>query len=443
LSNAVRYTYRPDDAVTDIVDQLGGVRHFALDPVGRAVGVTGRGRTETYAYDPTDNLVYASSLAGETGPATNSARTHSGTLLRSAGNTRYDYDRQGRVTARHTRTLSGQHKVWRYTWDSDDRLTTIATPDGATWRYTYDPLGRRVSKHRHAPDGTVTERTEFTWDGVVLAEQARDDGHTTTWDYQPDSHTPLTQAERSPHPGTARDAPQESIDRQFYAIVTDLVGAPSELVDPNGALVWHQPTTLWGESVAPGIRRTDCPLRFPGQYHDPETGHNYNYHRYYDPATGGYLSEDPLGLTGGPNPSRYVSNPISWMDPFGLAPKACSQARRLYGLARAWLNNRSQTRRLGGTSPEPNATVRDLLDLTPGNPQRPHKLPGASARPDSALLNSVFNPSDGQFIATHPSYPNTILQGNHRAYQLLERARDPNNANIIWDTPIYSNRGRR
>jgi len=32
----------------------------------------------------------------------------------------------------------------------------------------------------------------------------------------------------------------------------------------------------------------------PGQYYDSETGLHYNYHRYYDPGTGRYLSADPL-----------------------------------------------------------------------------------------------------------------------------------------------------
>ncbi|TMR03793.1 RHS repeat-associated core domain-containing protein [Actinomadura soli] len=43
-------------------------------------------------------------------------------------------------------------------------------------------------------------------------------------------------------------------------------------------------------------------LRLPGQYHDPESGLHYNYHRYYDPVTGGFISPDPLGLTPQPNP---------------------------------------------------------------------------------------------------------------------------------------------
>ncbi|MFF8991691.1 RHS repeat-associated core domain-containing protein, partial [Streptomyces sp. NPDC014983] len=64
----------------------------------------------------------------------------------------------------------------------------------------------------------------------------------------------------------------------------------------------------------------DTPLRFPGQYYDPETGLHYNYFRHYDPHTGRFFSSDPLGLGPAPNPTTYVHNPHVWVDPLGLTP---------------------------------------------------------------------------------------------------------------------------
>jgi len=60
-------------------------------------------------------------------------------------------------------------------------------------------------------------------------------------------------------------------------------------------------------------------IRFPGQYYDQETGFHYNYHRYYDPQTGRYLTPDPIGLAGGMNLYTYVGNdPVNSYDFMGL-----------------------------------------------------------------------------------------------------------------------------
>jgi RHS repeat-associated protein len=188
------------------------------------------------------------------------------------------------------------------------------------WRYRYDPLGRRVAKRRLGEDGEVAEEFRFAWDGTTLAEQEHiragsAEVETVTWDYEPESWTPLAQDRRS----HLAHAPQELIDRQFHAIVTDLVGAPTELVSLEGEIAWRRSANLWGHQVAaPTDSRAACALRFPGQYHDAETGLDYNLHRYYDPQTGRYASADPLGLDPSPNHYGYVFNPVMGADPLGL-----------------------------------------------------------------------------------------------------------------------------
>ena len=61
-------------------------------------------------------------------------------------------------------------------------------------------------------------------------------------------------------------------------------------------------------------------LRFAGQYEDAETGWHYNWHRFYDPETGRYLTSDPIGLKGGANAYGYVGgDPFGAVDPWGLS----------------------------------------------------------------------------------------------------------------------------
>src|SRR5262249_13354871 len=89
---------------------------------------------------------------------------------------------------------------------------------------------------------------------------------------------------------------------------------------PTGDIAWHPYTTLWGTTVPAPPTAADCPLRFPGQYHDPETGHHYNYFRHYDSTLGRYQSADQAGLICEANLFGYVENPLHWTDPLGLAP---------------------------------------------------------------------------------------------------------------------------
>ena len=56
-----------------------------------------------------------------------------------------------------------------------------------------------------------------------------------------------------------------------------------------------------------------------GQYYDEETNLHYNWHRYYDPKKGRYITSDPIGLNGGINTYGYANqNPLSYIDTNGL-----------------------------------------------------------------------------------------------------------------------------
>ncbi|MEU5983959.1 putative T7SS-secreted protein [Streptomyces sp. NPDC047434] len=294
------YAYRADGGLVGITDALSGARRFDLDSAGRVTAVHARGWTEQYAYDDAGNQTEASWPATHPSHSATGARAYQGTRIAAAGSVRYEHDGQGRIVVRQKTRLSRKPDTWRYEWDAEDRLTAVTTPDGTLWRYGYDPLGRRISKR------SGLETVHFTWDGTTLCEQATDDV-VLTWDHA--GLRPLAQTERR----------TDSTEERFFAIVTDLIGAPTELVDESGGVAWRTRTTLWGTTTWTTSATAYTPLRFPGQYFDPESGLHYNYFRYYDPESARYLSQDPLGLTPAPNPATYVHNPHSWADPLGLA----------------------------------------------------------------------------------------------------------------------------
>nr|WP_318202174.1 polymorphic toxin type 17 domain-containing protein [Streptomyces sp. SCL15-4] len=319
------YAYRVDGHLTEIRELTSGTRRFHLDGTGRVTEVRAHGWTETYAYDITGK-VRQTSAPGHDTPG---ERAFEGTLVRRAGRTTYEHDAQGRLVRRTRKLLSGKTHTWSYAWNAEDRLTEVVTPSGDRWKYAYDPLGRRISKHRVTGDGSPADRVEFSWDGTRLAEQTGPDGSVTTWDYEPDTHRPLTQTHHTPshvpEAGSfiARLAEQTAPENtsRFLAVITDNAGSPMELVTGEGEVVWQRRNTLWGTHVPAGTDEPEtatCPLRFPGQYADTETGLNYNYFRYYDPEVARYVSPDPLGLDAAPDHHAYVDAPLLLVDPLGL-----------------------------------------------------------------------------------------------------------------------------
>ncbi|MDX2292794.1 MULTISPECIES: putative T7SS-secreted protein, partial [Streptomyces] len=257
------YAYRPDGALTSVTDAFSGTRHFDLDGAGRVTAVRADRWTERYAYDEAGNQTEATWPSRHPSQAATGPRAYEGNRLTQAGAVRYEHDAQGRITLRQKPRLSRKPDTWRYAWDPEDRLRSVTTPDGTVWHYTYDPLGRRIAKQ------SALETVHFTWDGTTLCEQTTDQV-ILTWDHA--GLRPLSQTERR----------TDTTDDRFFAIVTDLIGTPTELVDESGELAWHTRATLWGTTTWNKSATAYTPLRFPGQYYDPESGLHYNYFRYYD-----------------------------------------------------------------------------------------------------------------------------------------------------------------
>lgn len=109
-------------------------------------------------------------------------------------------------------------------------------------------------------------------------------------------------------------------EEDSYTIVQDYMGTPIQALDSKGEVVWDCILDIYGDVLELRGERNFIPFRFQGQYEGQETGLYYNRYRYYSPETSTYISQDPIRLAGGANPTLYgyVFVPNTEIAPFGL-----------------------------------------------------------------------------------------------------------------------------
>ncbi len=90
-------------------------------------------------------------------------------------------------------------------------------------------------------------------------------------------------------------------DEQIYHYHLDHLGTPQELTNEQGKVVWKVRYKTYGNVALKETEEIENNIRFQGQYYDAETGLHYNRHRYYNPNTGQFINQDPIGLSGGTN----------------------------------------------------------------------------------------------------------------------------------------------
>ncbi len=274
----------------------------------------------------------------------------------------------------HHFTWDSQHRLSQYSH-------TLSWSDGhdTTWaEYLYDALGRRIGKRTAVlnPQGHPREAPQLTWygwegDNLVLTERDGQRIHTV---YQPGSFVPLLRIEGDiPEPVQTladtltqdsgitftpevtqqlhqleqelRDGELSPHSQQWLAVSQltperllpllkplpepttpvvhlyhcDHLGTPIALINTQGGIDWRAEFDPWGNQVdGSNPQRLYQPIRMQGQHYDEESGMHYNRHRYYDPALGRYISQDPIGLAGGMNLYQYTNNPVQQIDPLGL-----------------------------------------------------------------------------------------------------------------------------
>lgn len=316
------YTYDHSGALTRIVDGRWGQVDYSYDPAEhllssiRQRGTSGVGDSnEQFDYDLTGNITHirahgVRTVNGNAQSDTNDEFEYAaGNRLICKGNTRYEYDAEGRRIRKIEYANTNTPKVWTFEWNSLNRLCKLTRPDGEVWRYRYDALGRRVSKELIVktldtlPSAELNKPTpryeRFVWNQDVVVHQLKEAQEAVTWLFEATTFAPIAKV----------------VNQEVQAIVNDHLGTPREIINETGQIVLLSIGGAWEG----GTRVDLCPIGFQGQWKDTESGLACHRFRFYDLNTGCFISQDPIGLAGGENLYRYVPNPINWYDPLGLA----------------------------------------------------------------------------------------------------------------------------
>ncbi|HDI3273404.1 TPA: RHS repeat protein [Vibrio cholerae] len=272
------------DSITDLMDSSYS-QTFNYDKLSRLIEATGGYGTREYTYNYNGNrtAIYRDGVKDSYSIVFNSNRL----TKTSIGSITYSYDANGNTIGRGTDV---------FVYDAFNRLTE-ATVNGETSIYHYNSAHQRVRKSA----GGVDVLYVYGLDGELLAEV--------------DAGTGQTQREYVWLDG---QLVAYLVDGTVYHVHNDHLGTPQALTDETGATVWKASYSPFGKATVT-TEQIKFNLRFPGQYYDAETGLHYNWHRYYDPNTGIYITSDPIGLAGGINTYAYaLNNPAIYTDPTGL-----------------------------------------------------------------------------------------------------------------------------
>lgn len=197
----------------------------------------------------------------------------------------------------------------------------------------------------------------------------------------------------------------ESIDNIISMTLTPGI-AVDPIVDHLGSVhAWINTSTgeaiqkhsysAYGEHMTNQISTTLSELgmqkMFTGREYDTETDLLRYRARYYDPQTGRFLSEDPIGITAGDtNRYNYVkNNPLKYVDSLGLSPEDVSRLKNVFDQSVQNMNQQGLRRPGSGTL---NGMINNVQSTFGGQ-----KL-GCGAQADQTLNDIVTDVmNNGQF----------------------------------------------
>ena len=202
------------------------------------------------------------------------------------------YDLNGNVT-----NIINGATVNNLAWNARNQLTNMT--GAATATFAYDGVGRRITR----TIGSTTEK--YAYDGFDIIQQL-DNAGTVGANY---------------FRGLAIDEPWQRIDvgsastNRIY--LADALGSAVALADTNKTLQTQYAYEPFGATTSTGVANKNS-YEFTARENDG-TGLYYYRARYYNPALGRFVSEDPAQFVVGGSFYTMVGNdPLDYIDPLGL-----------------------------------------------------------------------------------------------------------------------------
>ncbi len=287
VTTPYRYTYDELNRLTEVRNNTTGalMAGYSYDPLNNRLTSTDGVTTRHYLHDPVDRTRLKEIRDG----------SPTGALLAS-----YQYDDNGNVTTKTEGATSTP-----LVWDALNRLKQAGAES-----YGYDDQGRRIRKT------TGTGATNYLYNGPdIHGEYAGWTDPTAIYTHGPATDDPLIRA----------------TDASATYYHQDGLGSVVAVTDPTKAITGTSRYDAWGNIIA----ATGAIPQFGYTGREPDaTGLIYYRARYYDPASGRFVSRDPIGMLAGINPYAYVQNsPVNFTDPEGLLPRGSVQVADNSGYA--------------------------------------------------------------------------------------------------------------
>ena len=300
------FTYNLDDTVNTMTYGNGEVTSYVYDKMDRPTSITtSQGSTQelslSYKYNAAGDVV---SINSESFGYDALDRLTSSTG--AWGTTTYSYDAAGNMVQKQQNSSSS---ATRYTYNSMDELVRSSTTSGAAATYSYDGDGNLVIKN----DGTNVwtyiynaegEMTKVLENGVMVQQNSYDgEGRRVE---QTTGATTILYLYAGLSVLFEKNLQTSVITKHVYAngmqvasittsgtlfLSEDELGS-TRLVTSGSSQVFSSDYMPYGiQYGATGSEE----FMYAGMLYDAVTGLYYDNARFYDPSTGRFLSEDPIG----------------------------------------------------------------------------------------------------------------------------------------------------